>query len=279
MSASVREKLAFCSWSVQPSDPSNLIYIAAKTGLSRVQLHLDPLYEQPGWSGAKEAFERAGLEVVSGMYSPLGEDYKTPESIRKTGGVVADGLWPQNRERFLQAAQVAADLGLQRVSMHAGFLPAEQTGEFGKLVSRIADLASILHEAAGATLLLETGQETADELLAFLRALSDGEVGVNFDPANMLLYDKGDPIAALRKLAPHVKQVHVKDALRPNCAGAWGTETPFGEGAVDWTAFFAELAAIGYGGDWVIERESGNQRVKDICTAAEGVAECSSIKQ
>ena len=44
-----------------------------------------------------------------------------------------------------------------------------------------------------------TGQETADTLWQFLHDLGRDNVGVNFDPANMILYDKGDPIASMKK--------------------------------------------------------------------------------
>ncbi|MGD0044716.1 MAG: TIM barrel protein, partial [Isosphaeraceae bacterium] len=114
---------------------------------------------------------------------------------------------------------------------------------------------------------LETGQETAAVLLGLLEKLDRPNVGVNFDPANMLLYDKGNPIEALRLLGPWVRQVHIKDALRTRVPGTWGQEVPAGTGEVDWRAFFATLEAIGFQGDCVIEREAGDQRVKDIRTA------------
>ena len=81
--------------------------------------------------------------------------------------------------------------------------------------------------------------------------------GVNFDPANMILYGMGDPVAALRALEPHVRQVHVKDALPSATPGEWGSEVRAGTGRVDWPAFFAIARELGVA--FLIEREAGEQ--------------------
>jgi L-ribulose-5-phosphate 3-epimerase len=127
-------------------------------------------------------------------------------------------------------------------------------------------------KAAKIALALETGQETAPVLVQLLQALKRRNVGVNFDPANMILYDKGNPIAALRVLGPWIRQVHIKDARRTKVPGTWGEEVAAGTGEVDWQAFFATLRELNYKGDFVIEREAGTQRVADIQAAREMVA-------
>jgi L-ribulose-5-phosphate 3-epimerase len=88
----------------------------------------------------------------------------------------------------------------------------------------------------------------------------------------MILYDKGDPIAALRTLGPWIRQVHIKDARRTKVPGTWGEEVAAGTGEVDWPAFFATLRELNYPGDFVIEREAGGQRVADIEAANDIVA-------
>jgi len=89
-------------------------------------------------------------------------------------------------------------------------------------------------------------------------------VGINFDPANMILYAKGRPLEAVRVLYPWIRQVHVKDACVTKEPGTWGTEVPWGEGEVGGAAFVTELDALGYKGNYVIEREGGEGRVADI---------------
>src|SRR6185369_5503075 len=107
-------------------------------------------------------------------------------------------------------------------------------------------------------------QERAASLLEFLVKLDCPNVGVNFDPANIILYDMGDPIEALRTLAPRLKQCHLKDANRTRQRGTWGEEVRLGAGEVKWPAFFEVLDEIGYSGDLAIEREAGQQRMEDI---------------
>jgi sugar phosphate isomerase/epimerase len=116
---------------------------------------------------------------------------------------------------------------------------------------------------------METGQETPETLAAFLRKLGHKNVGVNLDPANIILYDKGNPVAAIKTLGPWLKQCHIKDAVRTKVAGQWGQEVVLGTGQVDWKAFFAALQAVNFTGNLCIEREAGNQRVADVRTARE----------
>ena len=99
------------------------------------------------------------------------------------------------------------------------------------------------------------------------------DVGVNFDPANMILYGMGDPVAALDQLSPHVFQLHVKDAFPSSNPEQWGTEEPVGTGAVDWSAFFQVLHDRQINGDLVIEREAGTQRIEDVVRARELIKE------
>jgi len=157
------------------------------------------------------------------------------------------------------------------VTFHAGFLPHDpKDPDFAKMLRRLAETAEAFR-AARIVLGLETGQETAPVLVKLLRKLNCPNVGVNFDPANMILYDKGNPIAALRTLGPWIRQVHIKDALRTKVPGTWGQEVTVGTGQVNWAAFFATLKELKFTGDFVIEREAGNQRVADIRTAKEVV--------
>jgi sugar phosphate isomerase/epimerase len=92
---------------------------------------------------------------------------------------------------------------------------------------------------------------------------------VNFDPANLVAYGHDDPVAAVRILGPYIRGVHIKDALPPQTAGAWGAEMPVGHGAVGWPAVMTALAGIGYTGPLCVERESGTreERVIDVADA------------
>lgn len=262
------QRLAVCTWSLRPTSPADLLDALATTGLSRIQLALDPLRENPAvWGSFPEQAKARGVTIVSGMFGTIGEDYTTPDTIKRTGGIVPDATWDGNWRNIQQIAALAQRLGLKLVTFHAGFLPHEESDpSFAKLLDRVERIAKLFADHR-LDLGFETGQETADTLATFLRRLNRPNVGVNFDPANMLLYDKGDPIAALRTLSPWLKQCHIKDARRPKTPGAWGDEVPTGTGEVDWPAFLRTLDSLNYRGDLCIEREAGEQRAPDIRAA------------
>ena len=257
-----------CSWSLQPESPETLLEHLQTIGIPSVQIALDPLREQPEvWGKYAEMCQKSGISQASGMMVTVGEDYTTMESIKETGGVVPDATWPENLANFKGNISVAKELGLKLITFHAGFLPHEASDPaFAKLMDRIRQIGELFGEH-GLDLGFETGQETADTLKDFLDQLGLPNVGVNFDPANMILYDKGDPIDALKTLAPYLKQCHIKDANRTTQPGTWGEEVQTGTGQVDWKAFLNTLGELGYEGVFAIEREAGEQRVEDILAA------------
>lgn len=269
------DQIGVCSWSLQATGPQDLAEKVNRLGLKKVQLGLTPHRDDPGtWEGTQEILADSGIAVVSGMFSTIGEDYSTPDAIRRTGGIVPDEHWEGNQELAKAAAALARQMGVKLVSTHAGFLPHEPSDpQFNKLSGRIVTLARMYAEIGG-SLLLESGQETADTLLAFLNEMAKlgaSNVTVNFDPANLILYDMDEPIEALGKLMPHVEQVHVKDAKRTAVKGQWGEEVVVGTGEVDWVAFVRILAEADYAGDYIFEREAGDDRVGDIAKGIEAL--------
>ncbi len=273
MPHNIESRLAVCSWSLQPKSPEALIAQIREIGIPRVQLALDPLRESPDtWDKTSNLFSAENIVIVSGMFGTIGEDYSSLDSIKETGGVVPDEHWDANWSNIQHVAKIAATLDLKLVTFHAGFLPHEENDPgFDKLLNRITQIADTF-DTHDIELGFETGQETADTLRIFLEKLDRPTVGVNFDPANMLLYDKGDPIEALETLAPFLKQCHIKDATKTKEPGMWGSEVPVGKGEVDWHAFFSSLNKLGYTGDYCIEREADDQRIIDIREACKFLA-------
>ncbi|MBI1336273.1 MAG: TIM barrel protein [Phycisphaera sp.] len=263
-------QFGICSWSTHPRSPADLAGRMKELGLKKVQLALHGVYNDPAtWGSVKSQLADEGMTIVSGMFGTKGENYKSLETIRTTGGFVPDEHWQANLETTRKTAASARALGLTMVSTHAGFIPDSTSDAlFPKMVQRLREVADIFREHQ-LDLIFETGQETADALWQFLDLLDRANVGINFDPANMILYDKGDPIAALKKLMPRVKQVHIKDAVRTTTPGTWGKEVAIGDGEVDWKAFLQTLAEHNFRGNLVIEREAGADRVGDVRKAVE----------
>jgi sugar phosphate isomerase/epimerase len=155
------------------------------------------------------------------------------------------------------------------MSTHVGFVQPKNRSAYHVIVQRVREVADLLHDY-GCELLMETGQERAVDLVNFIGDLNRSNVGVNFDPANMVLYGAGDPIGAIGIIGKHIKHVHVKDAIASDSPRqTWGREVPFGRGQVEAGAFVRGLNEVGYKGPLVIEREGGNARVADVAAAVE----------
>lgn len=256
--------LGVCTWSLK-NDPESLAALSDKTGLDRVHLSLEPVLTENHGSYL-DFFLRNNWKLSATMIAFEQEDYSTLESIRATGGIVPDRAWSANRDKIFRAVDLTADLPTSLLEFHFGFIPPPSSGDypgFKDKVQQLADYAARKH----VTLLMETGQETAEELLAFLQDLRHPALAVNFDPANMILYNKGNPADALKILAAYIRHVHAKDALCSDTPGTWGTEVPWAQGQVQAGAFLQTLDAVGFQGPVSVEREAGSDRMNDITHA------------
>jgi sugar phosphate isomerase/epimerase len=142
------------------------------------------------------------------------------------------------------------------VALHLGFITHDRaSGDYAEIVAVTRDLCDHC-QRNGQDLHLETGQETAAGLLQFLEDVQRGNLFVNFDPANMILYGTGEPIDALRQVGAYVHSVHCKDATWAARPGEeWGAEVPLGQGAVGMENYLRTLHELGYTGPLTIERE------------------------
>ena len=259
--------IGVCTWSLHLSTVAKTAAALSGMGLGHVHLDLGP-----GLSGKDPGYldlvRDTGWTVTATMIGYPEEDYTTLESIRETGGIFPDATWERNRDRISEAADMTAELGVEYLTFHFGFLHTPGSREWDKMMERVKIVGDIAG-SRGIEVLMETGQETAEELGRFLEELDHRSVGVNFDPANMVLYGMGDPVRALAAIGPWIRHVHIKDALETPVPGTWGTEVPWGDGDVDHEGFLAALSDSGYRGALAIERESGERRIEDIALAAE----------
>src|SRR5215208_2910531 len=259
--------IGVCSWSLQVTSVPELKGFMDRLGIDVVQIACgDP--HHASWDegdAMPQAAKAAGFRMSGSMLGFPGEDYTTPATIQKTGGFGDPATRPERLERLRWALDRTRELGLEDLMLHAGFIP--EPGDLARkpfldTLAKVADFA----KAKGVTVAFETGQETADLLRRTLDDLKCPNLKVNFDPANMLLYEKGDPLRAVEILGPDIKSVHVKDAIRTKVTGTWGDEVPLGQGQVDIAAFLKTLQKVGYRGPLCIEREVGDQaaRFRDI---------------
>ena len=264
------ERIGVCSWSWR-EPMAGVAREMADADVKGIHLALGPFIAPDERHGAAEGAAALALvkdKIAKGewvlmctMIGTVGEDYSTLETIRETGGIVPDRHWEANKKIVTAGARLTQELGCKYMSTHAGFLDESNPKALKKFVERVTWMRDECRKY-GVTLILESGQETAEDLAAFLPRVPG--VFINFDPANMILYGKGQPRAALHVLYPWIRQVHVKDARETKVPGTWGEEVPWGEGEVGGEAFLADLEALGYRGNYVVEREGGDDRPGDI---------------
>jgi L-ribulose-5-phosphate 3-epimerase len=210
----------------------------------------------------KAALENFRLATVVCAYR--GESYADIPTVHATVGFVPHSTRAERERRTFEISDFAATLGVPGIACHIGVVPDDRTDAdyiaARDMVRRICDHAASHHQ----TFALETGQESAEVLLRFLEDTGRGNLKINFDPANMILYGSGDPVAAFEALAPHVVSVHAKDGDPPPAAfpDKLGTERPLGHGSVGIPKFIAALKRAGYAGSVNVEHEIEDRRLR-----------------
>lgn len=190
------------------------------------------------------------------------------------GGPRTIGLVPERTrgERTVRAVRVsnwAREVGIDAVTSHVGFIPEDPADEaYEPFINTMRALVDYFIDN-GQTFAFETGQETAATLV---RAINDIDrhphVGINLDPANLLLYGKDRPMNVVDQLAPFVFNTHCKDGFPPEPGEGLGREVALGEGDVRIRELIPALYERGYRGPLTIEREiSGPKQTADILAA------------
>ncbi|NLX14347.1 MAG: sugar phosphate isomerase/epimerase [Phycisphaerales bacterium] len=256
------------TWSLQiPDLGENLKVIKNELGLRLVQV---------GFMGANDladpdkiisSVKGSGLKVSATCvgFGELGEDYTTIETIARSGGYMPDETWKQRYAKTVAVANINQELGVEFLATHVGFVPHDHSHpQYAVMVDRLKRICDALGER-GLTLLMETGQEQANALSAFIVAVGLPNIRVNFDPANMVLYGVGEPVEAVDILKDKIVHVHMKDGKWADKPGIdWGQDVVLGTGDANIPGVVDKLREIGYAGPLVIEREAGNERFADI---------------
>lgn len=259
--------LGVCSWSLQVSSVAELTQKLGDLGVNATQIACgDPHHAR--WAEGDDFPQVArdsGLVFSGAMLGFPGEDYTTPQTIQKTGGFGDPATRAERLDRLRWGIERTLALGLTDLTLHAGFLPEANHSDRPAMLATLAEAGRMASDQ-GVMLAFETGQEAALLLRITLDELNSPALRVNFDPANMLLYDMGDPIHAVEILGERIQSVHLKDARRPTIPGNWGEEVPLGQGEVNIRQFLRTLRALGYAGPLMIEREvgTGPARLDDI---------------
>lgn len=189
-----------------------------------------------------------------------------------TLGLIPEGFRFARVKMLEKGIAFAAMIHVKDVATHVGYMPENPCDpNYAGVLVCLKELVRQC-KANGQNFLFETGQETPVTLKRAIqdieKALGKGNVGINLDPANLIMYGKANPVDALEVFGEYVMGIHGKDGRYPTDGHMLGEEVPLGQGKVNYPAFIEKLKEIGYTGDITIEREiSGEEQKKDIIMA------------
>lgn len=185
-------------------------------------------------------------------------------------GLVPETYRFQRLQMLMHGSDFTKKIGVRDLVTHVGYMPENPYDpQYSAVIACLKELVRKCKEN-GQNFLFETGQETPVTLKRAIQDIGYDNVGINLDPANLIMYGKANPIDALDVFGEYVLGVHGKDGLYPTDGHSLGAEVPLGEGKVNYPAFMEKLKEVGYKGDITIEREiSGEQQKRDIVRAKE----------
>jgi sugar phosphate isomerase/epimerase len=213
-------------------DPAEALLAVRGLGFRVVQLGKlpDRYYTAEGVQEIVRLLARERLEAVSLCVVFDGESYANVSAVRETVGFLPAQTLAERQRYTERCITAASTLGIPLVTFHVGLLPADPDDlDYRRIEEAVGQVATFAAQK-GVTLGLETGQETAEELVTFISRLPV-QVGVNFDGANFIAYGEGDPLEALEFLYPRVIGVHLKDYAVPAAPGLLSRPAPMGKGA------------------------------------------------
>ena len=260
------------------------------------QLRIGTLLRLPQMTAEMLAFlKSAGLETTQiaraddSWMNGTGGAQKSEESFRLLAehgldcvslfmmmapGTTGDGFvteeWRASRMLFA-ARQIhwAKKHGIKYITCHVGALSA--IGEGAPYDRMIADFRQLLRfaEEADQFFLFETGPESVAGLKQIFADIDSPNLGINFDPANLLYFNHDDPSVLVEEMWQRIKVVHCKDAVRPAKGEQYGHETVLGQGGTNFVQLMHNLLSKGYRGPLIIERELpyGPEQQKDVAEA------------
>ncbi|NLF22337.1 MAG: sugar phosphate isomerase/epimerase [Lentisphaerae bacterium] len=259
-------------------------------------------FRLPPLEGIRKAAQLGaeGVQIYT-VRGPMGPDELTAEKrveLRKLVdglGMVISAVCGDLGGGFREAAKnpdkialskrivdLAADVGTAVVTTHIGVTPEDRSDPIYQTMlgacRELADYAA----SRRVTFAIETGPEKAAVLKQFLDDIDSRGLGVNLDPANLVMVSGDDPVQAVHTLKKYIVHTHAKDGIQLQAGSAEGVyhrdaanaasaakfkEVPLGEGQVDWPRYLDALAQIGYTGFLTIEREVGPDPAADIAKA------------
>lgn len=246
------------------------IVSSLELNLCQIQCWNPNLYTKKISQEVKKRAYEAGVKIASLWAGWTGEAIWDFISGPSTLGIVPQKTRYQRVKELKQGAIFASNIGVPAIITHLGFIPENPSDSiYISVVETVRDIAQYCNNL-GLGFWFETGQETPVTLLRLIEDVAMPNLGINLDPANLILYGKANPLDALDVFGKYVRSLHAKDALYPTNGRELGKEMRLGDGKVNFPRLLKKLIKINFAGDIIIEREIVGERQKqDIIYARE----------
>jgi len=260
-----RPRLGVIAHVTAQSTPEQAIAKVNAFGFPTCQIAVGPAPDvllAPQLKTALDKYQVQGTAIMTlGPGRMVWDFYSGPKTI----GIVPQATRAARVDALKRASDLAKLAGVPAVHTHCGFVPEDPGAPlYAETVEAIRDVASHC-KANSQIFLMETGQETPVTMLRVIEDAGTGNIRVNLDTANLILYGKGEPVGALDVLGKYVSGLHAKDGMYPTEPKTLGREVAIGQGRVNFPAVLKALKTLSYTGPITIEREiSGPRQETDI---------------
>jgi sugar phosphate isomerase/epimerase len=174
------------------------------------------------------------------------------------------------RERLYRTFELCGQLGIRVVTTgSSGASRPESLEQFLQVAREVARHAEDSGVVWACKPHVGSAVYSTETALTLVREVPSRALGINFDPTHLQRVGE-DPVAAVRRLGPHLRHVHIRDYSSPDTRiGPPELQVP-GRGLVDLTGVFRALSDVGYAGwaDLEIIGAGGWDPVRQMAIAA-----------
>lgn len=232
-------------------------------GFGSCEISYSPKYFTPELARQiKDASAKYGIKVTTIVGVPGSKSEWNFRMGPSTIGLVPTDERAEKLKEYHTMIDYCAMAGVPAMHSHFGFIPEDPASEQYKDFIRVMkDLAGYA-KSKNVMIYFETGQETPTTLIRAIRDIGTGNVFINCDLANLLMYGKANSLDAVKMFGPLIKEFHAKDGKYPDPNNPYelGAEVPIPEGEVDFPAVISELKKQGFDGAITIECELNGDR-------------------
>jgi sugar phosphate isomerase/epimerase len=267
----------------EKADLREAIRIAASSGLDALMAtslyDLSSSLDEAEIADLIAAARGQGVTLASGLggFHPLRPE-RCANVVKAGDGDVVKGA--------ARLARLAARTGLGDLFFAIGMITDREDpslawpDQLAAVREGLLKLAPALREL-GTRVLVKTHEEiTTFEILQLIEAVGEDVLGVAHDPVNVVCRME-EPVAATRRIAPYVRQVHIDDAvLQLDRDQVRRYLVPMGQGDLDWPAMLAltpnaklwlethrgQFAMACFDADWM--RQQADANVEEYCYVA-----------